>query len=254
MELYKSEHFNPLGGCLVTIVQFILFISIFYLVSRPLTYMKKVDSSKIEDYASQITAEQKSNYQEIKIIDLFGKDDSDVYINMDFLGLDLSKVPTQNLNDPKIFIIPILYVLFTFLNIHMVTKMTTTPEMKKKQEEREAKLAEEKRKKKEEREKKKEFEKELKKAKKEDKALIKEEVESQEEEPESMEDMQAEMGQMTKSMNYMMPILSISIALIAPLGLCLYWLVSILLQSSERLIINFFSKLIYKKKEAESNG
>ena len=254
MELYKREHFNPLGGCLVTIVQFILFISIFYLVSRPLTYMKKVDSSKIEDYASQITAEQKSNYQEIKIIDLFGKDDQDVYINMDFLGLDLSKVPTQNLNDPKIFIIPILYVLFTFLNIHMVTKMTTTPEMKKKQEEREAKLAEEKRKKKEEREKKKEFEKELKKAKKEDKALIKEEVESQEEEPESMEDMQAEMGQMTKSMNYMMPILSISIALIAPLGLCLYWLVSILLQSSERLIINFFSKLIYKKKEAESNG
>ena len=67
-----------------------------------------------------------------------------------------------------------------------------------------------------------------------------------------MEDMQAEMGQMTKSMNYMMPILSISIALIAPLGLCLYWLVSILLQTSERLIINFFSQLIYKKREAEN--
>ena len=86
MELYKREHFNPLGGCLVTIVQFILFISIFYLVSRPLTYMKKVDHSKIEDYASQITAEQKSNYQEIKIIDLFGKDDESVNINMNFLG------------------------------------------------------------------------------------------------------------------------------------------------------------------------
>ena len=254
LELYKREHFNPLGGCLVTIVQFILFISIFYLVSRPLTYMKKVDKSKIDDYATQITSEQKSNYQEIKIIDLFGKEDESVNINMNFLGLDLSKVPTQNLNDPKIFIIPLLYVVFTFLNIHLITKMTTTPEMKKKQEEREAKLDEEKRKKKEEKEKKKEFEKELKKAKKEDQALIKEEVESKEEEPESLEDMQAEMGQMTKGMNYMMPILSISIALIAPLGLSLYWLVSILLQLTERMIINFFNKLIDKKREAKDNG
>ena len=173
---------------------------------------------------------------------------------MNFLGLDLSKVPTQNYTDPKIFIIPALYVVFTFLNIHLISKMTTTPEMKKKQEEREAKLKEEKRKKKEEREKKKEFEKELKKAKKEDKALVKEEIESKEEDEESLEDMQTEMTQMTKSMNYMMPLLSISIALIAPLGLSLYWLVSLLLQLSERFIINFFTKLIDKKREAKDNG
>ena len=185
---------------------------------------------------------------------MFGKDDEEVNINMNFLGLDLSKVPTQNYTDPKIFIIPTLYVIFTFLNIHLITKMTTTPEMKKKQEEREAKLKEEKRKRKEEREKKKEFEKELKKAKKEDKALVKEEIESNEEDEESLEDMQTEMTQMTKSMNYMMPLLSISIALIAPLGLSLYWLVSLLLQLSERFIINFFTKLIDKKREAKNNG
>ena len=243
MDLYKREHFSPFSGCLTTIMQFILFISIFYLVSRPLTYMKKVDTAKLEDYSNQIVSEQKTNYKEIQIIDLFGKDDEEVNINMNFLGLDLSKVPTQNYTDPKIF-----------LNIHLITKMTTTPEMKKKQEEREAKLKEEKRKRKEEREKKKEFEKELKKAKKEDKALVKEEIESNEEDEESLEDMQTEMTQMTKSMNYMMPLLSISIALIAPLGLSLYWLVSLLLQLSERFIINFFTKLIDKKREAKNNG
>ena len=254
MDLYKREHFSPFSGCLTTIMQFILFISIFYLVSRPLTYMKKVDTAKLEDYSNQIVSEQKTNYKEIQIIDLFGKDDEEVNINMNFLGLDLSKVPTQNYTDPKIFIIPTLYVIFTFLNIHLITKMTTTPEMKKKQEEREAKLKEEKRKRKEEREKKKEFEKELKKAKKEDKALVKEEIESNEEDEESLEDMQTEMTQMTKSMNYMMPLLSISIALIAPLGLSLYWLVSLLLQLSERFIINFFTELIDKKREAKDNG
>ena len=41
MDLYKREHFSPFSGCLTTIMQFILFISIFYLVSRPLTYMNR---------------------------------------------------------------------------------------------------------------------------------------------------------------------------------------------------------------------
>ena len=45
---------------------------------------------------------------------------------------------------------------------------------------------------------------------------------------------------MNKSMSYMMPIMSISIAAIAPLGLALYWLVSNILMIFERLIINKF--------------
>jgi membrane protein insertase Oxa1/YidC/SpoIIIJ len=36
----------------------------------------------------------------------------------------------------------------------------------------------------------------------------------------------------------MMPIMSVSIALIAPLGLALYWLVNNLLMIIERLVIN----------------
>ena len=43
---------------------------------------------------------------------------------------------------------------------------------------------------------------------------------------------------MNKSMMYMMPIMSIMIAIIAPLGLALYWLVSNILIIIERLIID----------------
>ena len=53
---------------------------------------------------------------------------------------------------------------------------------------------------------------------------------------------------MTKSMNYMVPIMSISIAFIAPLGLALYWFVSNLVMIIERLIIDkFFNKDKEKK-------
>jgi len=39
-------------------------------------------------------------------------------------------------------------------------------------------------------------------------------------------------------MTYMMPIMSISIALIAPLGLALYWLINNVLMIIERIILN----------------
>ena len=54
---------------------------------------------------------------------------------------------------------------------------------------------------------------------------------------------------MNKSMTYMMPIMSVSIALIAPLGLALYWLVSNVLMIIERIIIQ---KIMNSKEEKEN--
>ena len=51
---------------------------------------------------------------------------------------------------------------------------------------------------------------------------------------------------MNKSMNMMMPIMTVSIACIAPLGLALYWLISNLLGIVERLII---SKVVKEEEE-----
>lgn len=42
-----------------------------------------------------------------------------LYINMDFLGLDLSKVPTENLDNLKVLIIPVLYVISSFVSIRL---------------------------------------------------------------------------------------------------------------------------------------
>lgn len=54
------------------------------------------------------------------------------------------------------------------------------------------------------------------------------------------------MQEMNNSMMYMVPIMSISIAFIAPLGLALYWLVSNILIIIERLIID---KIFNKEEE-----
>ena len=209
IELYKREKMSPFSGCFSAILQLLIILSVFWLVSQPLTYMKKVDKQVIEEYKTQIQEEnegKKATYPEIQIIEKKAKDDERVRINMDFLGLDLSKVPTQSLNDWRVYIIPLLYVITSFASI----KLTTNVQNKNKSKD----------------------------------IIIKED---KEEETEMMDSMQ----QMNNSMMYMMPIMSISIAIIAPLGLALYWLVSNILMILERLIINKIINIKEEEKDAK---
>ena len=40
---------------------------------------------------------------------------------MNFLGLDLSKIPQQNMTDYTVYIIPVLYILSSFISIRITT-------------------------------------------------------------------------------------------------------------------------------------
>lgn len=199
IELYKKENLSPFSGCLGAIAQIILLFAVFYVVRSPLTYMKKVDQDLLNNYKSQIQEEDSKNtsYPEIKIIKEKGTEDDRVYINMNFLGLDLSGVPLQDNSDFKVYIIPALYVITTFVSMRLNTKMNS-----KKKKNNNKMITD---------------------------GNLKEKNDKEEQNP--MEDA-------NKSMAYVMPIMSISIALIAPLGLALYWLVNNLLMICERLILS----------------
>ena len=121
MDMYKRENMSPFSGCLSSIAQLILILAVFYLVRSPLTYMKKVDVNIINDYTSKI--EQKTSYPEVQIIKEFGNEDETVYLNMNFLGLDLSSVPTNNLKDFKTLIIPFLYVVSSIISMKLTLNM-----------------------------------------------------------------------------------------------------------------------------------
>lgn len=120
MDMYKRENISPFSGCLSSIVQLILILAVFYLVRSPLTYMKKVDVNVINDYSNKL--ETKTNYPEVQIIKEFGNENEAVYLNMNFLGLDLSSVPSSNLTDFKTLIIPFLYVVSSIISTKMTLK------------------------------------------------------------------------------------------------------------------------------------
>ena len=217
MNLYKSENMSPFSGCLTAIVQFILLISIFYLVRSPLTFMEKIPQDDINKYVTQVEEDgrQVSDvYPEIDLIReanwLQEKNPNDesakkLSLQMNFLGLDLSKIPQQNMSDYTVYIIPALYILSSFISIRLTTAMQT-----KKNKENKDKVID---------------------------GTTGKELITEEEANEIDTVMQT-----NKMMSWMMPIMSISIAFIAPLGLALYWLVNNILMILERLILNKFIK------------
>ncbi len=237
MKLYKEEKMSPFSGCLGSIVQIFIILSIFFLVSRPLTYMKKIDPEVINNYkniingtsnseenknelveettggelvaetsdTSNTTSETSKNnnqirYIEIAIIKRFAAEDERLYINMNFLGLDLSDTPVENMGNWKVYIIPLLYIMSSFASMKINTNMSK-------------KAVEEKNKRNEE--------------------------QGKEPDNKSQEDMMLEMN---NNMIYIMPLMTVSIALIAPLGLALYWFVSNFLMLIEKLVTNKFLK------------
>ena len=211
MNLYKTENMSPFSGCLTAIVQMLLLLSIFYLVRSPLTFMEKVPTESINHYVSQLQEEGKtiSNvYPEIDLIREYNflkeknPEDTDVdklNLKMNFLGLDLSKIPQQNMTDYTVYVIPILYILSSFVSI----RMTTAKQEKMNKEKNKA-------------------------------AVIDADTGEEVKEENEMDSLM----QTNKMMSWMMPIMSISIAFVAPLGLALYWLVNNLLMIAERLILD----------------
>lgn len=223
MNLYKNEKMSPFSGCLTAIIQMLLLLSIFYLVRCPITYMEKIPTEDVNKYVTQLQEEGKEVskvYPEIDLIREYNwlkeknPEDSNVEklnIQMNFLGLDLSKIPQQNMTDYTVYIIPILYILSSFISIRMTTTMQQNQKNNKKE------------------------------------ALIDGETGKEEEKKEDENEMDAVM-QTNKMMSWMMPIMSISIAFVAPLGLALYWLMSNILMILERLVSN---KVINPETEEE---
>ena len=213
MDLYKRENMSPFSGCLSAILQIVLLFSIFYLVRSPLTHMVKIEPQIIEDSINAIKEDsdnkRNASYPEIAVIkdarekltnEECSEEDKEKYekmaINMDFLGLDLSNVPTQDMSNPTVFIIPVLYVISSFISIRISNNTGNKKENK------------------------------------------------------TQENGEDPMASANKSMLWFMPIMSISIAIIAPLGLALYWLVNNVLMIVERLIMN----KVFKDNESEEKG
>ena len=155
MSLYKSENVSPLGGCLPALFQILFLIAMFVLVRNPITHMVKANPETINSVRNYIVEKEENinqAYPEISILKyvskhkdetiVIGSENSegseenqteeaenkielkDLYINMNFLGMDLSNIPQENWDDWTVFVIPALYVITSILSMKISTKLS----------------------------------------------------------------------------------------------------------------------------------
>ena len=223
MELYKTEKINPFGGCLSAIIQIILLLAVFYLVRSPLTYMKKISPDVIDKYSNvvkQYELSEISGYPEIDIIreidnikELRNKETTENSEDK----VNISEIKDEELDSMQINMnflglnlaqIPTkssdwkAYIIPALYVIVSVISMRLTTSINKNNTKNQET------------------------SKSDEKALIKKEEEFD------------PMAQMNKNMSLMFPIMYLAVALIAPLGLALYWLTNSLLMIVERLALN----------------
>ena len=219
MELYKTENMSPFSGCFSAIAQIILLFAVFYLVRSPLTYMKKVDANIIQKYtkiAQEYELSTNSAYPEIELIrekdNIFelknketqeGKTDIAEIKDEELSKFDIN-VDFLGLNLAQVptqssdWKAYIIPILYVLVAV-LSMKVTNPTSTSKPVVEEENK---------------------------DEKSLTK------------AEDGFDAMAQMNKNMNMMFPVMYLAVALIAPLGLALYWLMNSLLMIVERLALN----------------
>ena len=257
MELYKREKISPFSGCLSAIIQIIIILSVFYLVSQPLTYMKKANDSHpelktvVNEYKEEVNndSNNKSRYLEIAAIARMRDDytrinekinnydnnventetveNTEEQANVEAAENTENKEKTEStekveskedlqnrknileklninmdfigldLSNENLKDFKVYIIPLLYVISSFISIKLTTNMQNKKKDKKE---------------------------------------ENKDKDNDKL-DMEESMAQMNKSMTYMMPIMTLFIAFIAPLGLALYWFVSNVLMIAERFII-----------------
>jgi YidC/Oxa1 family membrane protein insertase len=129
MKAYAEHKYNPASGCLPLLVQLPILFSLIYVIGQPLTYMLGYSADKIKTLLDTVPEANRiaGFYAQIGAVKFHE------ILNMQFLGLDLSLVPTWRPNvlfGPEmstylpLVILPILSFVSTILSNKLMMMST----------------------------------------------------------------------------------------------------------------------------------
>ena len=212
MALYKRENMNPFSGCLGSIIQIFLILAMFYLVRNPLTFMLKTNENTtklITQYIKEENIQINQTYPEISILKYVNKSGKEIEINGEKINLKDLQI---NMNFLGLDLSDIPQQNYEEIKVFIIPVLYVISSIIS------IKIT----------------------------TNTKKEINEETDETKPKDENQEMMQSMGKSMTYTMPILAVSVSLIAPLGLGLYWLTNNILMIAERILIN---KLIIEKEE-----
>ena len=159
MKIYKENNVSMTGGCLPLLIQMPILFALYRVIQRPLTYIKGIDFSNaaVIESVKAIMSEMKASFPDVigkmadstveqinsmyqihlsNWADMLGKaGDLGWKINFNFLGLDLSKIPStsitaiasgdfSNMSTVLLILIPAVAIFTTWLSMKQSQKLT----------------------------------------------------------------------------------------------------------------------------------
>ena len=146
------------SGCLIQLIQIPIIFGMFYMMASPLTNILKLDAEEIEMYKQEVQSIKVAEavesinanadlYTEQELNDLIKKAEETDYmssryyeieimkhkdlVNMEFLGLNLCDITTYDMKNWKLWIIPILSTLCTYIMTKLSSAQLNDKEKKK---------------------------------------------------------------------------------------------------------------------------
>lgn len=212
MKLYQKYNVNPMAGCLPTLIQFPLIISLYRIVTKPLTYISGISIGAITALQKFVANAQgisnSKTVSEIAINDFFLKNTDKLaevsehisgghLLNMKFLNIfDLGMTPSLSgklFSNPKVYLPLLLIPIVSALTSYLIQKTTTVSNVEKKKKEEDKEKA----------------------------------------------------ANPLETMTKIMPIISLLITFNVPAGVGLYWIIGNVLGIAQ----NYFTKRVFQKKK-----
>ncbi len=120
-KLYQENNIKPTAGCLPLLIQMPILFALIQVIYHPIQYMHGLfpeGLAKIQEmYGSQI-ANVKSNYMEILLANKTCR------MNFNFLGIDLSLIPSEHKTEILVWVLPVLATVATYFSGKISQKMT----------------------------------------------------------------------------------------------------------------------------------
>ncbi len=123
-KLMKETKYNPFGGCLLSLIQIPIILGMLYVVGEPLTSVLKWPQDDVKQAIIEIMPEsyegdydryiRENRYPQLKVVK------EKKLLNLDFLGINLGDVASENSKNLVLVILPVLSAIFTYISFSMV--------------------------------------------------------------------------------------------------------------------------------------
>lgn len=124
MKVYDKYDVSPTGGCMPMILQLVILMGFIQIVYKPYTYLLGISKAAITQAATEIgmaaaeitklSSNQLSITGNVALMEKLGITTES--LNLNFLGIDLSKILSENKGDIVMWILPVFAVLLTILS------------------------------------------------------------------------------------------------------------------------------------------